>query len=293
MDQNRSQEIRLIPVENIRVINPRTRDKRKFRTITESIASVGLKKPITVSCRLEEPNSNEYNLVCGQGRLEAFKALGEKDIPARVVDISKEDCLIMSLVENLARKSHNHIELLRNIKILKDRGHSIGDIAKKTGLSSEYIHGMVILLEQGEERLILAVERRQIPITAALMIAKSEKEELQQALMEAYERNELRGKAIRHVRRLVEQRETFGKTIWSGPRSKHKKLSTVDALVKAYKKESERQQLMIKKAKLCETRLIFVVEGLKELMKDENFVNLLRAEQLNTMPKYLAEQMQR
>ena len=41
-----------------------------------------------------------YDLVCGQGRLEAFVALGQNEIPAIVIEASEEDCYVMSLVEN-------------------------------------------------------------------------------------------------------------------------------------------------------------------------------------------------
>jgi ParB family transcriptional regulator, chromosome partitioning protein len=34
-----------------------------------------------------------------------------------------------------------------------------------------------------------------------------------------------------------------------------------------------------------------VVQGLKKLFADEHFVNLLRAEGLDTLPKYLAERI--
>jgi ParB family chromosome partitioning protein len=44
----------------------------------------------------------------------------------------------------------------------------------------------------------------------------------------------------------------------------------------------------VKTAKICEAKLIFVVNAVKRLIADENFVNLLRAEQLATMPDYLA-----
>ena len=35
--------VRLIPVDRIRVVNPRVRDKAKFERIVESIAKLGLK----------------------------------------------------------------------------------------------------------------------------------------------------------------------------------------------------------------------------------------------------------
>jgi ParB family chromosome partitioning protein len=39
-------------------------------------------------------------------------------------------------------------------------------------------------------------------------------------------------------------------------------------------------------------QLLLVVQGLKTLFADSNFVNLLRAEGLDTLPKYLAERLE-
>jgi len=64
--------VRMLPVDRIRVINPRTRDKKKFDQIVENIALVGLKKPITVTKGKPSPDGADmYDLVCGQGRLPA------------------------------------------------------------------------------------------------------------------------------------------------------------------------------------------------------------------------------
>jgi hypothetical protein len=52
-------------------------------------------------------------------------------------------------------------------------------------------------------------------------------------------------------------------------------------LVKAYKRETQRQQLLVKKARICEERLLFVTGTLRELFEDDSFVNLLRAEHLD------------
>ena len=43
--------VQLVPIDKIRVINLRSRNKTKFREIVENISKVGLKKPITVSRR--------------------------------------------------------------------------------------------------------------------------------------------------------------------------------------------------------------------------------------------------
>ena len=94
-------DVQMVPVDAITVLNPRARNRRVFHELITSIAHLGLKKPITVSRREGEPG---YDLVCGQGRLEAFIALGQSEIPAIVIEASQEDCYVMSLVENLARR---------------------------------------------------------------------------------------------------------------------------------------------------------------------------------------------
>jgi ParB family chromosome partitioning protein len=97
-------QIRQVPIDAITILNPRVRNKRIFNELVTSIEHLGLKRPITVSAR---PDQSGYDLVCGQGRLEAFVALGQTEIPALVLEASEEDCFVMSLVENLARRHHS------------------------------------------------------------------------------------------------------------------------------------------------------------------------------------------
>ena len=68
--------VKTIPIDQIRLLNPRARNQRNFQEIVQSIANVGLKRPITVSPRKSEADSASYDLVCGQGRIEAFIQLG-------------------------------------------------------------------------------------------------------------------------------------------------------------------------------------------------------------------------
>ena len=61
--------VKTIPIDQIRFLNPRFRNRRNFQEIVQSIANVGLKRPITVSPRKSESDSASYDLVCGQGRI--------------------------------------------------------------------------------------------------------------------------------------------------------------------------------------------------------------------------------
>lgn len=284
------QQVELVPIEQIRVLNPRFRNKMKFQQIVNNIQNLGLKRPITISAS-KSKNKKGYDLVCGQGRLEAYVALGQEEIPAIIVNVSKEECFLMSLIENLARRQPLSIELVQQIGILKERGYTSAQIAAKIDVTKEYARGIVRLLECGEERLISAVEKGQVPISTAVDISTATDEDAQRALLEAYEKKKLRGNALTRVRQLIEQRRTKGKKIFVGTPAGKKKELTANMLVRTYRQEVERQTMMIKKAKLCEARLIFLVSALSELFRDEYFSTLLKAEAIDSMPKYLTNQI--
>jgi len=281
------QEIRMVPVDAVTVLNPRVRNKRVFQELVTSIEHLGLKKPITVSQR---PGRARYDLVCGQGRLEAFIALGQSEIPAIVVEVPEEDCFVMSLVENLARRNHTPLELIHAVGDLKARGYSLREIADKVDFSVPYVTTICTLLESGEERLLNAVERGVIPPTIALMIAGAKDGEVQQALAQAYEEKAIPGNQVLAIRQIVDQRNTSGKGLRrrsGGPRSSRR--VTSENLIRAYQRETERQKQLIKRASLARSRLLFVASALKRLLADDHFLALLRAEGLQTIPRALAE----
>lgn len=280
--------VQLIPIDKVRVINARSRSKTKFREIVENISKVGLKKPITVN---RTAGSDGFDLVCGQGRLEAYVACGATEIPALVVEVSQEESLLRSLVENLTRRSPSGVEMARDLIRLKERGHSTGEIAEMVGVSNTYVQQLVRLVENGEERLIAAVERGELPISAAIDISSTDDATMQKTLQEAYDRGELRGRALLKVRRMIEERRARGKELRGGPRRK-KSASTHD-LVRALRRETHKQEVLVKKARLCEQQLRFVLSALRDLMKNQQFVALLRAEKLDTMPRYIAEMLPR
>ena len=289
MNKNRESTVRMIPLDRITVVNPRERGQRKFKQIVDNIACIGLKKPITVTPKSED--SDEYYLVCGQGRYEAYQLLEQTEIPSLVVFVTKEKLLLMSLVENLARRRHSTFEMVRDINDMRERGISIADIAASTNLDKTYVRGMIKLVKGGEERLIQAVEKKQIPVSVAIVIASSDDHKIQKALTEAYEANTLRGNRLLAARRLVEKRKTDGKSIRNSPKSSNGAMTT-EKLLQTYREETERQKLVIQKAKICETRLMFAVSALRQLFEDNEFLLLLRAESLHTLPKWLSEQIQ-
>ncbi len=284
--------VQMIPVDQINVLNPRSRNRVVFQGIVSNISNLGLKKPITVARRIEPADGKPYDLVCGQGRLEAFVALGQSEIPAIVRDASREECFLMSLVENVARRQLRPLELLREISSLKSRGYSTTEIAQKIDVHKTYVVGITHLLKHGEERLLNAVDKGRVPLSVAMQIANTDEEGIQKALHQAYEDKTLRGRKLLTVRRIVELRKNNGKSFSHGPRRRNNGLQSAEALVRVYRQEADRQKLFLRKARLTENQLLFIVTALRNLFGDENFVTLLRAEELPTLPAYLAEKIQ-
>lgn len=292
-----SQTVQMIPIDRINILNPRVRSQKLFAEFRGNISKVGLKRPITVTLCHSGAEGKDYDLVCGQGRIEAFMACGQTYIPALVVDASEQDALVMSLVENMARRKHRAMELYHGIELLVEQGYSSEAIARKTGLSHEYTSAVMNLLKRGEERLLAAVEAGHMPISLAIRISENPEDE-QRALQEAYESKQLRGNRLLHARRLIEIRRRSGKQNRSGPRSAAQKAARESAsttnvrdIMKAYQKEVDRKLIMVRKAEMADMQMVFIIEALRELLKEENFKNLLKVEGLQSVPKPLMQIM--
>lgn len=271
----RERKIEAIPIAAIKVLNPRERSRSRLNAIARSIKTVGLKRPIIASRRKA---ANGYNLACGETRIEAFSSLGQSDIPAILVDASTEDCILMSLVENIARRRHSPIELASDIGRLA-RSYRAPDIAAKLGVTKDFAQAMVYLIKHGEDRLISAVERGVVAPTLAVDIARAKTPELQGALLEAFVSEKHTSKQIEKMRKLVEQRHRKSMKAQFAD----EKINAA-SLVRVYRQEAKRQEIVVKKADLTQARLAILIDALKALMSERMFTSLLREERLDKIP---------
>lgn len=281
-------KVQNIVISKINILNPRERNKQIAGEIKKNIEDVGLKRPITVTRKPVPVDGYEYDLVCGQGRLEAYIANEQTTIPAVVIDVNEEDALIMSLVENIARKNYQPFELFKSVKRLYDERYSAADIAAKIGLAREYMYQIIKLLENGEERLLNAVEMNKIPLNVAIQIIETPESEIQNVLQDAYEQNLIKGNKIPQIQKLLEIRKRDGK--YMRVQKTPKKMSPAD-LHKIYEQEIERKRLLIRKAEKVENALIILTESFKKLLHNENFINLLKAENLERVPEFILEKV--
>ncbi len=281
----RVEDVVMIPIEQIRVLNPRAREPKKFKEVVDSIRDVGLKRPITVTPRYDAVGDGAvYDLVCGQGRLEAFIELGETAIPDIVRTASREDRLVMSLVENLARRLPASFEHVVQIARLRDQGYTATDIGKKVGLHGAYVGGVLRLWDTGEERLIRAVEQGRIPLSVAIDLTHATDAEEQQILSEAYQTGQLVGNPLKAAMRILQERREHGKKMAPGC-GRHRPVATAETLVKNIEEQAARQRTFVKKAQRCENLLRVAVAALKTVLANEHFVTLLRAEGLLSLPR--------
>ena len=149
---------------------------------------------------------------------------------------------------------------------------------------------LLTLSQAGEERLLAEALRGSVPLWVAVEISKAKDIESQRELLKAYQKKEVNQASIKVINRLIEQRRFLGKRI--SPGGGHKKLGqSAESMVSAYRRECDRQKLLVKKARICESKLLVLVTAFKELVRDEDFINLLRAEGLATMPTFLSEML--
>jgi ParB family chromosome partitioning protein len=278
-----------ILISEIKIQNPRKRNKITFEAIVNSIAMIGLKTPISVSERDPEPDGTRYDLICGQGRIEAFVALGEIQIPAIITVATREEQYLMSLVENIARRGPSEQGLVSETKKLLERGHGTEEIAEKLGLSKQYVRTVIVLVKNGETKLLGMVETGRIPITVATQIATGTSEDVQRALTEAYETGDLRGPKLRATRLLIKRRLSAEN---AGARKRLLKVPlTSHAAAREYQQHTQAQRALIKRGHVLRQRLALAAAACRQLFADENFKTLLRAESLTLVSERLFEKI--
>lgn len=271
----RSRSVLSVPIAALKVLSSRERSESRFRELVQSISALGLKRPVTV-CK--QKGRDAYDLICGERRVDAFSALGQVQIPALLVDAEREDCILMGLVENIARRRHSPTELVQEVGRLA-KHYRVPEISAKLDLPADRVRAFIYLLKHGEDRLLSAVERGIVPPTLAIEIAKAKSPKLQGALLEAHLNERHTTKQIEKMRKLVEQRQRSV----AKARQQEEKIDSAD-LVRAYRLEAEREQLLRRKADLASARLAVLMGALKTLMSERMYLTILRREGLDQMP---------
>jgi ParB family chromosome partitioning protein len=118
-------------------------DEDELASLSESIKSHGILQPLVVR------QTNEgYQLIAGERRLRAARAVGLQAVPVRVVDFNDQQVLEAALIENIHRTDLNPIEKAHGFKEYLDRFQMTHEeLARRLGLARPTISGLVGLLE--------------------------------------------------------------------------------------------------------------------------------------------------
>jgi len=278
-------DYRMIPVDQINVVNSRTREKKQFAENVRSINQMGLYKPILVNKR-NLSATGMYDLICGEGRLLAHIELGKTHIKADVWDVDERQAHLMTLGENIARTPPQTIEFARALKEMRDYGMSWDELAAITGKGKAYIQDYIRLVEQGEERLIKGVEDGVFPLVFAMNVAQSTDRSIQHLLMDAFDSGIVNSSNLSRVRRIIEDRLEKGKEL-----SSRRKGSpyTVDRLKRDIRQITQQKEAFVYESGQRENRLMRLLVTLAELRKDDVFAKLLGAEGLAELPELKGE----
>ncbi len=267
-----------IPVDEIKVINSRDRDKEQFEMNVESIDHVGLLKPIRVNDKFL-PRSGVYELICGQGRLLAHQNLGRKEVLAEVVTCSRKEAYLQSLVENIARTKPDSMDFARELKRLHDEGWDFKRIARVACKCESYIKDYIRLVEKGEERLIRGVEQGVFPIKFAIQVSSTEDAQIQNVLMDAFDEGIVTTNNFAQARRIIIARSRDSK------RRDTPKTYTVTQLRQDIADATKVKVSYVREAKTKENRFMALLGGINTLWGDPEFLTLLREEKLAERPQ--------
>ena len=119
-------------------------DEGKLAELAESIAATGVVQPIVV----RELPGGRYQLIMGERRWRASQTAGKATIPAIVRQVSDEQAMEMTIVENLQRADLNPMEQARAYERLSRDFHLTQEqIAKRTGKDRASIGNFIRLLK--------------------------------------------------------------------------------------------------------------------------------------------------
>lgn len=275
-----------IPISEIKVLNSRNRNKKKFENNVRSIKEVGLLKPIVVNERNYEKNGY-YELVCGQGRYIAYKTLGHEEIPAEVINCTAKKAYLYSLVENIARVPPGTMWFAQEVKRLKDSGFGYEQISQITGKSETYLREYICLVENGEERLIKGVEGCLFPISFATKVARANTASVQNILMDAFDCNIVNSKNFPTVKKIIDMRMTRGENVdrRTGGRSPLPQEYTIKQLKQDINKITSEKEAFVNEAEVKENRLLSLLYGLHKIWKDQKIIDLIKSENIGPMPE--------
>lgn len=267
-------EITMLDVASIKPFIKRSRLKEGFDEVKSTIADVGLKMPIQVrditdrkpdSRRRPDGGTYRYELICGQGRLEAHVQLGKEKIPAIIVSAPEIEIVGRFLAENLIRKPMTWVEKARLVKRDIDSGTPIEKVARKFHITPKSASRYQRILENVARDVETEMGRLNLAEAEALTTLPPGEQSIVMEVM-----RETGEKQVRSLINKVEEvkEETGGKL-------------SKDALKKSLQRVEDDLKAQRDRLKLMRTHDAIGPVNLETLLRDKAFRKAMLAEGIN------------
>jgi ParB/RepB/Spo0J family partition protein len=141
--------------------NPRkTFNEASLKELAESIAAAGVHTPVLLrplpAHRLEDTAHlsprPEFELVAGERRYRASLLAHADSIPAMIRELTDDQALEVSIIENLQRDDLTALEEAQGYQMLMDHSQVTADqVAERIGKSRSYVFSRLKLLDMGQD----------------------------------------------------------------------------------------------------------------------------------------------
>ena len=210
--------------------------EEKIQELAQSIKENGLIQPIIVR---QSPVIG-YEILAGERRYRASIVAGLSEVPVIVKNLSDQDMMVHSIIENLQREDLNPVDEAKAYQSLIDKGFTHADIAEKMGKSRPYITNLVRLLNLSPSILKEVESGKLSQAHARLLINLSKKD--QENLLKRIQEEDL---SVRQVERLLQEKKQEKKIkekyfFIKEEEDKLKKLLGLDVQIQLQKKEAGR-----------------------------------------------------
>ena len=121
-------------------------DQKSLNELAHSISTQGIIQPLVVRRHPEFPN--KFELVAGERRWRALKQIDVTQVPVVLRNVSDNEILEVSILENIQRENLTVIEEAQSyFDLLQVHGYTQEELAKKLGRDRSTIANMLRLLQ--------------------------------------------------------------------------------------------------------------------------------------------------
>ena len=230
------EEFKIVQIKDIQKnpYQPRKEfSEEKIQELAQSIKENGLIQPIIVR---KSPVLG-YEILAGERRYRASIAAGLSEVPVIVKQLSDQDMMLHSIIENLQRENLNPIEEAKAYQFLIDKGFTHTEIAEKMGKSRPYITNLVRLLGLPKHILTEVESGKLSQAHARLLIQLSS--DKQDKLLNRIQTENL---SVRQVEQILQKTKKSSKKekdhFVKEEEQKLKKILGLDVQIKLQKKDS-------------------------------------------------------